>query len=253
MERRHRILGFKGFTLVELLVVVAIIALLLGILLPALNRARIKARQTTCATRIRSVATASKAYLNDFRASYPHASWAIPWYTDEELEAGIDTPLAWTQQMAEYLDEEAKALFGGCPSFPNAEDNIHYFLSGRAAYANVDFQLTPQSRWSGIGGLVHPGLNDNLIKYPGAFILGGDCNRRFSIDDADRDDYVDPCLLFGDEYQAYNGSHQAYHAGGLNVMFADSHVAYFREFEYGKMTYRYRKMADFDGNTPSDL
>jgi len=49
---------FKGFTLVELLVVVAIIALLLAILLPALNKSRELVRSTVCATNLNAMGDA---------------------------------------------------------------------------------------------------------------------------------------------------------------------------------------------------
>lgn len=53
----------RGFTLVELLVVVAIIALLLGILVPSLGRARRVAKDVVCQTNLRSLATGYNVYV----------------------------------------------------------------------------------------------------------------------------------------------------------------------------------------------
>ncbi len=55
----------KGFTLIELLVVISIIALLLAILMPALNRAREIARNTVCQSNLRQWTIAMGAYTAD--------------------------------------------------------------------------------------------------------------------------------------------------------------------------------------------
>jgi prepilin-type N-terminal cleavage/methylation domain-containing protein len=60
-----------GFTLVELLVVIGIIALLISILLPALNRAREEARRTVCLTGLRSFGQLLNMYANDHKGHVP--------------------------------------------------------------------------------------------------------------------------------------------------------------------------------------
>ena len=60
-----------GFTLVELLVVIGIIALLLAILMPALNRAREQARRVQCGNNIRQLLTAVMMYVSENRQQLP--------------------------------------------------------------------------------------------------------------------------------------------------------------------------------------
>ncbi|MFW5653780.1 MAG: type II secretion system protein, partial [Planctomycetota bacterium] len=69
-----------GFTLIELLVVISIIALLIGLLLPALQAARTSARAMTGLSALRQVQAAWSIYADD------HRGWVMPGYADD-LEA----------------------------------------------------------------------------------------------------------------------------------------------------------------------
>jgi len=69
MSPKHR-----GFTLIELLVVISIIALLVGILLPALASTREAAILSACKSNLRQLGIASYAYANDYKDKLAHAT-----------------------------------------------------------------------------------------------------------------------------------------------------------------------------------
>lgn len=71
MGMRMNIRRRNGFTLVELLVVIGIIGILMGMLMPAMSRAKQKAHRISCMNNIRQVGLAATMYTTDYDQEYP--------------------------------------------------------------------------------------------------------------------------------------------------------------------------------------
>jgi prepilin-type N-terminal cleavage/methylation domain-containing protein/prepilin-type processing-associated H-X9-DG protein len=98
-DRRRR---GSGFTLVELLVVVAVIALLIGVLLPALGAARERAQTVACMVQMRQLVLAQLTYANE------HDGQLVDYGLGE---AGVDTAdeVPWLEELQDYWDSPLTA------------------------------------------------------------------------------------------------------------------------------------------------
>ena len=83
---RHR--SCRGFTLVELLVVIGVIAVLIAILMPALSRARDQANRVACQNNVRQLLVGCTMYLNDNKMNWPFCNWS-------SQEGGSDSYAGW--------------------------------------------------------------------------------------------------------------------------------------------------------------
>ncbi len=110
-----------AFTLVELLVVIGIIALLIAMLLPALNRARAQSNQVACASNLRQLGIAMIMYTQD-TGYYPGARWNTTYETSgpNSNAGGIDYAV-WPTRLRKYMGGSNKAFY--CP----AEDYNQFF------------------------------------------------------------------------------------------------------------------------------
>lgn len=155
-----RIKKKPGFTLVELLVVIGIIALLIAILLPALNKARIQAKRTQDLSNIHQIAIACVAY-----AAENHGDWPLgdrggpnlnlePLYNDDIswintftfayfLQFVINTQSAeqWLSTTAPYpngkpLDEPTQRRFA-CTSIADAPYSAQSLINSNVGLGNV--------------------------------------------------------------------------------------------------------------------
>lgn len=104
----------NGFTLVELLVVIGIIAMLIAILMPALSKARESAARAKCLSNLRSLQTAHWMYINDNKGYLIQAG--LPHGEDHEHE---HEEVAWIGTLEKYY---RAPLLVRCPS----DDSPHW-------------------------------------------------------------------------------------------------------------------------------
>src|SRR5688572_28250074 len=113
--KTNRRLSTHGFTLIELLVVVSIIALLIGILLPALGRARESGRQTLCASNARQWGLGQNNYLADNKGVFAWDGDDISGGTGTVANQGVSTSFSNPGQL--------ETAFNSSSWFPNAVGN----------------------------------------------------------------------------------------------------------------------------------
>jgi prepilin-type N-terminal cleavage/methylation domain-containing protein/prepilin-type processing-associated H-X9-DG protein len=125
----HR-LRRKGFTLVELLVVIGIIAVLIGILMPALNSARRQARSVQCLSSLRTIGHAYFMYAQNNNGAWPVAVHPLNTWIP------IDQERRWYDLIAEYITSvrmdkysdidkvRENSVLWGCPEYARREDYI---------------------------------------------------------------------------------------------------------------------------------
>jgi prepilin-type N-terminal cleavage/methylation domain-containing protein/prepilin-type processing-associated H-X9-DG protein len=127
-RRRHP----QGFTLVELLVVMAIVGMLVALLLPAVQAARETARIAKCKNNLRQMGI---AFLNhhSVHGHLPTGGWGYSWIGEPDAGYGKDQPGGWPYNILAYTEEESlrDTGRGGADRFKdpmNAERQASFLL-----------------------------------------------------------------------------------------------------------------------------
>ncbi len=222
----------SGFNLVELMVVIAIIALLLSLLFPALGKVRERSKTVQCLSQLRQIGIAIYNYSVENRGLMP--AWSAvhfypndPPYQNNPLDPNYAGP-GWPVLLTRYIGQKPNGAIYVCPAFPLDPPCSNYFLESRWMYLHQPLLRT---------------MKLSSIRDASRFILSGDCTapvyypRMFGStigvpDDIDKDDGATKCLLFAGESGGFN-----MHMSGNNVLFSDGHAATFKAFDPSLMTY----------------
>jgi len=179
----------KGFTLVELLVVISIIALLLSILMPALGKVRKQAQAIFCASNTRQAGISFQAYATENNGYLPYT--ANYFYSVGSQSSGtVDFSYAWFSKILPYLSTDLRydnsltnpqkfprLKIYECPSRKQKIENTNIKIRALDYAVNYGGQtgLFPQSNWPivgvppstwGKGRSQNPSMNLSRVRSP---------------------------------------------------------------------------------------
>lgn len=230
-----------GFTLIEMLVVIAIIAVLAAILFPVFGRVRESARKTNCLSNLNQVGVAMKAYAGDYGGyvvnwcvSHPACAatpgWPAP-PADGVKNDPADGVVTWDLSIMRYLKTDKVLL---CPSNRNPRESV-----GRSARGYAMARYTQKVVAGGVWG-PSLGMHEGDFPKPAETVLlfekgnnlpgswGDACGENvFESHNGPLTDAYAPNASDSQECGGQTINVRMFHGDGKNILFVDGHAKYF--------------------------
>jgi general secretion pathway protein G len=212
----------RAFTLTELLVSIAVIALLAAILVPAAHRVVATAGQAKCAANLRQIGVALSSYASDHSLVLPYGYWVSP--------AGDRK--SWDLLISDYLDlrqsgrwlESAEVMHCPADDIPPLPQADNYRRTYAMARGSNGFGITA----NGVP-TAYEGIRVTSVPSPGDTIIITEFSSGVAIGDpVDNIVGLPACCVVDSpsiQLSRGNGSPNGLHQGKMNYLFADGHVA----------------------------
>jgi len=264
---REQIRPLSGFTLIEMLVVIAIISVLAAMLFPVFARARENARRASCASNLRQMGLGLMLYVQDYDERYPMLGYRAPsgqrvWFQNSANWPMLLKPYGVTRQLLQ------------CPSEPTNGSSAYYYGGASGDYAaqisdyayNLYLATNRDSPQQGQGGT--PGVNMAALTSPSLTVAfvdyisnnghnTGYTSGKLNSSNNDSTNCITWPASCHSGLATFPAGIATRHLSGQNVAFADGHAKWFKAEERGPDSVYNKEYSQslsiYNGVTPASI